>query len=53
MGTIVAGGDMLFVATQGSTEPWLPPFETVLEKHDTDDHASEYFHAQPDDPWPP
>jgi outer membrane protein assembly factor BamB len=36
MGTIVASDDMLFVATQGSTEPWLPPFETVLEKHDTD-----------------
>ena len=25
----------------------------ALEKHDTDNHASEYFHAQPDDPWAP
>lgn len=25
----------------------------ALEKHDTDDHASEYFQAQPDDRWAP
>lgn len=25
----------------------------ALENHDTDDHASKYFHAQPDDPWAP
>ena len=25
----------------------------ALEKHDTDKHASEYFQAQPDDPWAP
>ena len=24
-----------------------------LEKHDTEHHASECFHAQPDDPWAP
>lgn len=23
----------------------------ALEQHDTDDHASEYFRAPPDDPW--
>lgn len=23
----------------------------AIEEHDTDTHASEYFHAQPDDPW--
>ena len=36
MGTVVAGGDTLFVATSGTSEPWLPPFETVLQKHDAD-----------------
>ncbi len=36
MGTALAGGDTLFVATAGSNEPWLPPFETALQKHDTD-----------------
>ena len=36
MGTVVSSGETLFIATTGSTEPWLPPFETILEKHDTD-----------------
>ena len=36
MGTIVSSGDTLFFATIGSSEPWLPTFETVLQKHDTD-----------------
>ena len=36
MGTIVASGETLFFATLGSSEPWLPTFETVLQKHDTD-----------------
>ena len=36
MGTVVSSGDTLFLATTGSSEPWLPPFENVLEKHDTD-----------------
>ena len=36
MGTIVSSGETLFFATIGSSEPWLPTFETVLQKHDTD-----------------
>ena len=36
MGTVVSSGETLFIATTGSSEPWLPPFETILEKHDTD-----------------
>jgi outer membrane protein assembly factor BamB len=36
MGTVVSNGDTLFLATQGSTEPWLPTFESVLQKHDAD-----------------
>jgi outer membrane protein assembly factor BamB len=36
MGTAVAGDDRLYIATAGTTEPWLPPFDTVLQKYDTD-----------------
>jgi outer membrane protein assembly factor BamB len=36
MGTVVANGDTLFLATQGSTEPWLPPFDAALKKQDAD-----------------
>jgi outer membrane protein assembly factor BamB len=36
MGTVVSSGETLFVSTQGTTEPWLPPFDTVLQKHDAD-----------------
>ena len=36
MGTAVIGGDTIYIATTGATEPWLPPFDTVLQKHDTD-----------------
>jgi outer membrane protein assembly factor BamB len=35
MGTIVTGGDTLFVSTSGSTEPSMPTFDTVLAKLDT------------------
>ena len=35
MGTVVAKGDTLFVSTVGSTDPTLPPFDTYLEKYDT------------------
>jgi len=34
IGTAVAQGDTVFVSTQGSAEPWMPTFESVLEKHD-------------------
>ena len=36
MGTIVSSGDTLFIATSGTSEPWLPTFEAALEKNDTD-----------------
>ena len=36
MGTVVAGGDTLFLSTTGSTEPSMPAFETFLEKYDKD-----------------
>jgi outer membrane protein assembly factor BamB len=36
MGTAVAAGDRLYIATAGSTEPVLPQFETVLQTYDTD-----------------
>jgi outer membrane protein assembly factor BamB len=36
MGTVVSSEDTLFVSTQGTNEPWLPPFDTVLQKHDAD-----------------
>lgn len=35
MGTIVTGGDTLFVSTSGSTEPSMPTFDTLLAKLDT------------------
>jgi outer membrane protein assembly factor BamB len=35
MGTPVASGDTVFVSTNGSTEPSLPPFDTYLQKLDT------------------
>lgn len=36
MGTAVAAGELLFVATSGGSEPNLPAFESVLAKLDTD-----------------
>jgi len=36
MGTVVSSGDTLFLATQGSTEPWLPAFDAILQKLDGD-----------------
>jgi outer membrane protein assembly factor BamB len=36
MGTIASAGDVLYMATQGSSEPWLPAFDAVLTKQDTD-----------------
>jgi outer membrane protein assembly factor BamB len=36
MGTVVASGDTLYLATSGTSEPWLPPYDTVLQKHDAD-----------------
>jgi outer membrane protein assembly factor BamB len=36
IGTAVAQGDTVFVSTQGSAEPWMPTFESILEKHDAD-----------------
>jgi outer membrane protein assembly factor BamB len=35
MGTVVASADTLFVSTEGSNEPGLPPFEGYLQKLDT------------------
>ena len=35
LGTPVAAGDTLLVSTAGSTEPYMPTFETVLAKYDT------------------
>jgi outer membrane protein assembly factor BamB len=35
MGTPVVSGDTLFVSTLGSTEPALPPFDSYLQKLDT------------------
>jgi outer membrane protein assembly factor BamB len=36
LGTPVTHGDMLLVSSSGVKEPWLPPFEAVLAKYDTD-----------------
>jgi len=36
MGTALASGDTIYIATAGSTEPFLPPFEAALQKHDAD-----------------
>jgi outer membrane protein assembly factor BamB len=36
MGTAVASGDTIYVATSGSTEPWLPVWEEILKKSDAD-----------------
>ena len=39
IGTAVAQGDTVFVSTQGSAEPWMPTFDSVLEKYDANkDH---------------
>jgi len=35
MGTPVVSGETLFVSTLGSTDPALPPFQSYLEKFDT------------------
>ena len=36
MGTAVTQGDTIYVATSGSADPWLPPWEEVLKKSDAD-----------------
>ncbi len=36
IGTAVAHGDMVIVATLGSNEPWMEPFESALKTFDTD-----------------
>lgn len=36
LGTPVADGETVFVATAGSNEPWMPAFATVLAKYDQD-----------------
>ena len=36
LGTPVATGDTLLVSTLSTAEPWMPAFETVLEKYDKD-----------------
>lgn len=36
LGTPVANGDTVLVSTLSTNEPWMPPFETVLEKYDKD-----------------
>jgi outer membrane protein assembly factor BamB len=36
MGAPLIAGDTIYVATAGSTEPWLPAFDAVLQKHDAD-----------------
>ena len=36
MGTAVASGDTLFVATVGSDEPFMPPFADAVGKYDKD-----------------
>lgn len=36
MGTAVTSGDTIYISTTGSTEPWIPPFDEVLKKNDTD-----------------
>jgi outer membrane protein assembly factor BamB len=39
LGTPVAGGDTLMVSTISTNEPWMPPFESYLEKYDKDKDA--------------
>jgi len=36
VGTAIAEGDTLFVATLAANEPWMPTFESMLEKYDKD-----------------
>ena len=36
IGTAVAHGDMVIVATLGSNEPWMEPFESALKTFDAD-----------------
>jgi outer membrane protein assembly factor BamB len=36
LGTPLALGDALLVSTQGANEPWMPTFESMLEKYDKD-----------------
>jgi outer membrane protein assembly factor BamB len=36
MGTVVTSGDTLFLATLSSPDPFLPAFDTTLQKYDTD-----------------
>ena len=36
IGTAVAHGDMVIVATLGANEPWMEPFEAALKTFDTD-----------------
>jgi outer membrane protein assembly factor BamB len=48
VGTAIADGDTLFVTTLAANEPWMPTFESVLEKYDKDkDHrlSEEEFRA--------
>src|SRR5258708_1060785 len=48
VGTAVAEGDTVFSATLAANEPWMPTFESMLEKYDKDkDHrlSEEEFRA--------
>lgn len=39
LGTPLALGDTLVVSTVSSSEPWMPSFDSMLEKHDKDKDA--------------
>jgi outer membrane protein assembly factor BamB len=50
-GTPVSNGDTILIATEGSSQPVVPPFETMLEKYDKDKDgrlSSEEFRADKD-----
>jgi outer membrane protein assembly factor BamB len=36
VGTVVSEGDTLLASTLSTSEPWIPPFESVLKKYDKD-----------------
>jgi outer membrane protein assembly factor BamB len=36
VGTVVSQGDTLLASTLSTSEPWIPPFESVLKKYDKD-----------------
>ena len=51
LGTVLTQGDTLLLSTSGTAEPWIPVFESVLQKYDKDGNgelSEPEFQGDPD-----